>query len=117
MKGGPYQWVALRTTRRRILALAVRVVRKAIDEGLEHDIRRTAGQASFAYHARLLPRKAEREQVHLAGEVDPLAADLGRRRICVIEAKHQLASEGGPARQPTTSDGNNPPFDTFTTPD
>ena len=70
------------------LQTTVRRLRRSLEDGLEGRVRRVAEQAGLPCRAALLPAKAARQQVHLAGEVDLLAADVDRRRLWLIEAKH-----------------------------
>jgi hypothetical protein len=70
------------------LQTAVRSLRRTLEAGLEGDLRRVAEEAGLRCRSALLPAKAARQQVYLAGEVDLLAADVHRRRLWVIEAKH-----------------------------
>ena len=70
------------------LQAAARGLRRTLEDGLEDHARRVAEEAGLRCRTSLLPAKAARQQVHLAGEVDVLAADVNRRRLWVIEAKH-----------------------------
>jgi hypothetical protein len=67
---------------------AVRTLRKTLEDWLERRTRHIAKAAGLHCRASLLPAKAARQRVFLAGEVDLLAADTNRRRLWVIEAKH-----------------------------
>jgi hypothetical protein len=70
------------------LHTAMRSLRRSLEDGLEDHARRVAEEAGLRCRTSLLPAKAARHQVQLAGEVDPLAADVNRRRLWVVEAKH-----------------------------
>jgi hypothetical protein len=67
---------------------AERALRRSHEDGLEKRVQQAAEKAGLPCRAKLLPAKAARQDVRLAGEVDLLAADVDNRRLWVIEAKH-----------------------------
>ena len=70
------------------LRKAVRAWHKLAEDHLETELGTAAGSAGLAFRPNLKENKAAREGLTLDGEIDLLAADIVRRRIWIIEAKH-----------------------------